>query len=121
MNMPFKDNEYLKKYMKNYYKDTEKRKKHIKQVVISHKKQRKYLKERIVQLLGSKCIHCGFSDPRALQIDHVHGNGRKERKNHNLLCYYRMVLKKVKAGSKDYQLLCANCNWIKRVENDETT
>ena len=75
----------------------------------------------ILQLLGSHCIRCGFSDSRALQIDHVNGKGCKERRKfHNSsLLYYRFVLRRIKEGSKDYQLLCANCNTIKKVEKEE--
>jgi hypothetical protein len=81
-----------------------------------------YHKKRgeLYTLLGGKCAHCGFSDIRVLQIDHVNGGGQKERKSFS--CYYLFlchVLEKVKNGSKDYQLLCANCNWIKRWEKKE--
>mgnify|MGYP001561252533 CR=1 FL=1 len=66
--------------------------------------------------LGGKCKHCGFSDIRALQIDHKNGRGGKERRNHtNLVGYRRFVLENI----EKYQLLCANCNWIKRVEEKE--
>jgi len=79
------------------------------------------LRNEILSLLGSKCIRCGFSDIRALQIDHVHGGGTKERKNYGSMPLYRKILKEIKAGSKDYQLLCANCNWIKKYENKENS
>ena len=29
------------------------------------------------------------------------------------------ILKSIRAKPENYQLLCANCNWIKRYENDE--
>ena len=32
----------------------------------------------VVERLGNKCIVCGYSDPRALQIDHINGGGGKE-------------------------------------------
>lgn len=74
----------------------------------------------ILALLGNCCVKCGYSDPRALQIDRVHGNGKKEiRKFKNEDYYYRFVLEQLKSGSKDYQCLCANCNWVKRHENGE--
>ena len=82
----------------------------------------KYHKTRkeIIKLLGDKCKRCNFTDFRALQIDHVHGNGNKERKETKTTrVYYPTILKKIKAGSKDYQVLCANCNWIKKYENNE--
>ena len=74
----------------------------------------------VLEILGLSCIQCGFSDIRALQIDHVNGNGFKERKTERVTGNpYKVMLKKVIDGSKDYQVLCANCNWIKKVENKE--
>lgn len=66
-------------------------------------------------LYGSKCGHCGFTDPRALQLDHIHGGGVKENKALGTRGIYQRALK----YPDEYQLLCANCNWIKRVENKE--
>lgn len=66
--------------------------------------------------LGNVCVKCGFSDPRALQIDHIDGNGCVERaEKYNRDGFHRKVL----ADQTGYQLLCANCNWIKRSENSE--
>ena len=76
-------------------------------------------RERMFVLLGGKCCSCGFSDRRALQIDHVNGGGIKERANINTKDFHRHVIKEVKKGSKEYQLLCANCNWIKRHKKQE--
>lgn len=90
------------------------------------RERRAKLRTEIIQLLGSKCMQCGFSDPRALQIDHINRNinGKYdrhcyERKSKGQEMYMKEVLASIKAGSKDYQLLCANCNWIKRFENNE--
>ena len=84
------------------------------------KQYRLRIKSKLFDILGNKCVHCGFSDVRALQIDHVHGNGTRHIKevgrNHQ---YFLYVLNAVKNGSKNYQLLCANCNWIKRYEMQE--
>ena len=80
---------------------------------------RRKLKE-IFEFFGSKCAHCGFDNPLALQIDHVNGGGKKERIiRTGTATFYRHVLKEIKSGSKEYQLLCANCNWIKRFINNE--
>ncbi len=83
--------------------------------VTTRERQRK----QILALLGDRCLRCGFDDPRALQIDHVHGGGVKELRESKGK-HYRNVLKALAAGTDRYQLLCANCNWIKRHENDET-
>jgi len=68
--------------------------------------------------LGRSCARCGFSDIRALQIDHVFGNGRLDRvKNRTNVSTYKKILASL--PSDKYQILCANCNWIKRIENNE--
>ena len=84
------------------------------------------LKTEILTLLGNKCSnpfnieHGGFiSDRRCLQIDHINGGGCKDRKGVGGISFLTKILKAIKVGSKDYQLLCANCNWIKRHENNE--
>ena len=87
-------------------------------------RQRDYTKRQksaILELLGKKCVRCGFEDDRALQIDHVNGGGVKEKKKMTGGTYYVFVVKRILAGSKKYQVLCANCNWIKRFENNETS
>lgn len=65
---------------------------------------------------GIKCIKCGFDDKRALQIDHVNGGGLKEIRE---LKNNRKYLELIKSKPQNYQILCANCNWIKRHENFE--
>ena len=68
-------------------------------------------------MLGGKCVHCGNTDHRCLQVDHIDGGGTKERKEFDANSLYRKIVRGHKRG---YQLLCANCNWIKRWENQET-
>jgi hypothetical protein len=66
--------------------------------------------------LGGQCAHCGFKDVRALQIDHKDGGGRLE-----LLASggMREYYKAMRVNIEKYQVLCANCNWIKRTEDGE--
>lgn len=82
-----------------------------------------YKKARSAALesLGGRCIKCGFDDKRALQIDHILGDGFKERQsiNQNRLKFYKLVMESFLKQENKYQLLCANCNWIKKVENNE--
>jgi hypothetical protein len=77
------------------------------------------LRNKILELLGNKCSRCGFSDIRALQIDHVNGKGLKEIRSMNNWKYLHRVLDEISKGSKDYQCLCANCNQIKKIEKKE--
>lgn len=74
-------------------------------------------REKILTLLGNKCVKCGFLDKRVLQVDHIKGVGRKELKTFkNTYQFYKHVLK---VGKLKYQLLCSNCNWVKKFENQE--
>jgi hypothetical protein len=75
-------------------------------------------RKEMLDTMGGKCIRCGYDDYRALQIDHINGNGHKERRLTGPV-YWRRVLKSYLNNEKKYQLLCANCNFIKRYENDE--
>lgn len=79
--------------------------------------QIKYRKDRenIVDFLGGVCVRCGYSDKRALQIDHIDGGGCAESRSMTRQALYR----KIYADPTPYQVLCANCNWIKRDENRE--
>jgi len=75
------------------------------------------IRKNVVKFLGEKCVKCGNSDFRVLQVDHVNGGGGKERKaNKN---YSHQLENIVKKNKENYQLLCANCNIIKIYENGE--
>src|SRR3990167_755582 len=65
-------------------------------------------RQLVIQTFGGKCVQCGFSDWRALQIDHINGNGRKERsQTPNLSTYYSKLW--IHREYNKYQILCANC------------
>jgi hypothetical protein len=84
----------------------------------STERQRRAL-QQIHAKYGARCNHCGYDkDVRALQIDHVNGGGSAEiRGGHGAgLAYYLRVLNDT---SGTYQILCANCNKIKRHANRE--
>jgi hypothetical protein len=74
------------------------------------------LRQDVLAAFGGKCVRCGFDDPRALHMDHVNGGGNIERK---LLKSSSMRYKKMLAEPDQYQLLCANCNFIKKAEESE--
>lgn len=77
-------------------------------------------KNMVYDLLGHQCSRCGFADKRALQIDHIQGFGKKSRKRFtNSMHYYICIHRSVLNNENLYQILCANCNWIKRYENKE--
>jgi len=84
------------------------------------KNYRDKLRISVFEILGDECIRCGFSDKRALQFDHKDGLGNQDLKKHggslNMYLYYKLNPEEAK---KELQVLCANCNWIKRHENKE--
>jgi hypothetical protein len=91
---------------------------HSKKGYESRRKARNKKRQFILDFFGGKCVKCGFSDPRALQMDHK--NGRKgEKRLGNIDKRYRFVRDFPKEARKIYQMLCANCNFIKMEENGE--
>lgn len=84
---------------------------------IDSAKRQALRRREALETMGGKCVECGFNDWRALQIDHVNGGGSQEFKKIG----HRAAYKKAVKGDPNYQLLCANCNWIKRYENNEAT
>ena len=80
------------------------------------KAYRQGLRDKIFERLGKRCRVCGIIDRRVLQMDHVNGGGEAQRRElRNGVLYLRYILTHL----DEFQLLCANCNWIKRIENNE--
>ncbi len=92
---------------------------HPEQANASTKRYRARLKAKVFAMLGNRCAWegCGWTDPRALQIDHKFGDGIKDRADG--LVGTSFLKKVLKDNGNRYQLLCANHNWIKRVEQGE--
>lgn len=80
-----------------------------------------------IEVLGNQCVKCGFLDKKALQIDHINGDGCKDRQERKIAgkangsTYYKYVLQSFLKRENKYQLLCANCNWIKKYDNNENS
>lgn len=78
------------------------------------------VRERVFRLLGERCVRCDFADKRALQFDHVDGKGNVARRSKSGTSYFHYILNELKKPDGErFQVLCANCNWIKRAENNE--
>lgn len=82
---------------------------------------RQQRRQSLLGRLGGSCVMCGFVDWRALQIDHINGQGKQDRKRfHHTYDYYKYLLELPLDQLRcEYQVLCANCNWIKRYEHKE--
>lgn len=79
-------------------------------------------KMRLFKILGGAiCVRCGFTDDRALQFDHKKGMGQIDRKMNGITTRYKYYIDHPDEAKEDLQVLCANCNWIKRFENNENS
>jgi hypothetical protein len=112
---------------KKYYYEPNKRKvyymRNKERIKIQSKNKRLEIKIKVMTHYGNgecKCVKCGFDDIRALSIDHINGNGNKERKENKYMrgnhVYDWLKKNNYPLG---YQTLCMNCQLIKRVENQE--
>ena len=82
----------------------------------NHTRKLRIIKERVrlMKLLGGVlCNRCKINDYRCLQFDHINGGGTKDKKNHNGHLHIK-YLNNPNLAKKILQVLCANCNWIKR-------
>jgi hypothetical protein len=96
------------------------REKYREQIRLQFEKRNRQLRIDVVNKMGNQCVYCGVSDVRVLQIDHINGGGRNEQKKYSTQGIYRRILQmSIDECKIHYQILCANCNWIKRYENHE--
>jgi len=80
------------------------------------------LRSKLFDILGRECKRCKFSDMRALQIDFINGGHvriLKQKFNNNVNKLYKFYVYQPELTKQELQTLCANCNWIKRHENNE--
>ena len=112
--MPYKSperkkehNRYFRKTHAEYYKKYYLINKAKYNTPFQKKKRRQRdvkLRLSVLEKYGSKCVKCGFSDSRALQIDHVNGGGHAELKGVHKKArrtWYLMFLKNKKARKKN--------------------
>jgi len=63
------------------------------------------------------CQKCKFTNIKALSIDHINGDGAKHRKEIKTGNFYQWLKKN--DYPEGFQVLCMNCQWIKRADNNE--
>lgn len=80
-----------------------------------------YKKDILTHYSGDKpcCGNCGFSDIRALEVDHINNDGAEHRKEvcggkRGGMAMYRWIIKNKFPDT--FQILCSNCNRIKQRE-----
>ena len=88
---------------------------------VSTKRYNHKIKWRLISILGDgSCSKCGLFDLRFLQFDHINGRGIDDHKMFNRQQkIYLFYLKNPELARQKLQILCANCNWIKRYQNQE--
>ena len=70
------------------------------------------LREKLHFIYGASCVLCGFSDIRALTLDHVLKNGSAERTRLGERGVYLRAL--LPEHRHEYRTLCMNCQFIVR-------
>jgi exonuclease VII large subunit len=120
--------EELRKYHKEHYRaNKDKYRKQSKEYIEAHRDGYKKLRSSSHNKLKLEClkhygngklacVRCGYSDIRALSIDHTKGGGSKHIKLIKSGLYRWL---KKNNFPKDYQTLCMNCQLIKKFENHE--
>jgi len=119
---------HIAEYYRRYYQEHKEqikerwrkyRQEHKEQVGSSHRESIRRLKEEVLRHYGNgelACVNCGFTDIRALSIDHIKNNGVEERrklgKKGSGYRFYRWL--KSHDYPEGYQTLCMNCQFIKR-------
>ena len=72
-------------------------------------------REAIFDLKGRKCVRCGYdANERALQFDHINGGGAKQQRE---MRGWRKRFEWMLKNPNEIQILCSNCNQIKRSES----
>jgi hypothetical protein len=74
------------------------------------------IRQKVLTKLGGRCVECGETDWRTLQIDHIGGGGTKHHDSVGCQTYYRKI---ILGDINPYRLLCANCNLKKSYEHNE--
>lgn len=79
---------------------------------IFQQKRQQELRNEVLDSLGGRCVKCGYKrNRRALQLDHINGDGRVDRKGRGASYYSRLL--RTPYLHQVLQVLCANCHQIK--------
>lgn len=81
-------------------------------------KSRMGRKLKALDLLGGKCVVCGYKNPLALCFDHINGDGYLSSKSARSGSV-PLILRLGDNAKYSFQILCCNCNMIKKLKNGE--
>jgi hypothetical protein len=68
-------------------------------------------------MYGASCALCGYTDKRALSLDHIAGGGSIERRKLGAVGSFRVAL--VAFRPDKYRVLCMNCQFIEKARMHE--
>lgn len=116
--------EYAAEYQRKWRKAHPQRRREL--ALKSYNKRALEIKIELIQILGGpKCSRCGFNtDIRALEFDHIQGHGNEDRQAYGVsspMALRRIYVGNPKLAKQKLQILCANCNKIKKYERWEVT
>lgn len=77
----------------------------------------KQLRREMIEAYGGKCSCCGETEAIFMQLDHINNDGSIERRKYGNHVVEWQELKKRNWPKDRHQLLCANCNYGKRMNN----
>ena len=100
---------YLKHYMRDYMRRW--RKSHPRYYGDWGREARRKLRLEVMDGLGGRhCARCGCSDIRVLEINHVHGGGRREQRASGR--DQMKMLRQIRRGDRpgEFEVLCKVCN-----------
>ncbi len=81
------------------------------------REQHQRVRERAIEKLGgAHCANCGYDEFSILEINHIHGGGRKELKATQNRQLYRAIMND-KVDLSDYNVLCRICNALHYVQD----
>jgi hypothetical protein len=99
-----------KKTKKNYIKNKDRYQR-------LEKERRKRYIDKLYDILGNKCAFCKKTDPILFTIDHIHNDGKEERKilhgSNGLAIHLNRLGWPEEYIKERYQILCYNCNYSK--------
>lgn len=82
------------------------------------------MRERAVAMLGGRCACCGQNRSVFLQFDHVNNDGMAHRRqlsgSGTGSAITRWALKNPEEALRVLQVLCANCNMAKAIEENHS-
>jgi len=105
--------QYIKQYQPKYYEL------HKEEIKLKQKQYRQRMKVEVLShySLGDYpvCAKCGIADIDILCLDHINGDGAKQRRKNPTLGSGIYLYVKKSGFPKGLQVLCFNCNMKKRI------